>query len=218
MQFNPLTPNEIYEKLNIMPSIREHQKTVAAISLKICDSLSKKVNSDLIVTTCLLHDLGNILKGTKNFAPKGEEEYWEKVKEETKVKYGESTDEATVNMIKSLKLSNEDLILEHLSWIGGRNLSNKTNEDLKNLEFVIAPYADSRVSPEGVVSIEERIKEAMSRHNFINDKSEEIMQTLKRTEITVFQYSWMTPSEINNKTINPYLRRIEDFKIQSSIS
>ncbi len=208
-----MTPNQIYNKLNIMPSIREHQKTVAAIALKICESLSKEVNTEVIVSTCLLHDLGNILKGTKNFAPIGEEEKWEKIKEETREKYGETPEEATINMIKTLNLKNEDNILEYLSWVGAKNLEKRSMEDLKDLEHVIAPYSDMRVSPSGVVTIEERLEEARKRYNFIDDKADEIRESFKRMEITIFQFSWMTSSEIDNQTVKPYLKKIENFEI-----
>ncbi|MCA9380970.1 HD domain-containing protein [Candidatus Dojkabacteria bacterium] len=206
--------DQIYKDLKIMPSLQKHQKIVAAIAWKICDSLSTKVDTHTIVSTCLLHDLGNIVKGSSDqFAPKGEEEYWQKVETETKEKFGEHASIATVAMIKSLNLENEEKILEYLSWVGAKSLSTRSEEELKNLEFVIAPYADSRVAPNGIVSIDGRIEEAKERYHFKDDQSGPILKSMKRMEVTIFARSWMTADEIKFDTIEPYLRKLDDFDI-----
>ncbi|MCA9387134.1 hypothetical protein KC669_03815 [Candidatus Dojkabacteria bacterium] len=205
---------KIYTDLKIMPTLQIHHRLVAAIAWKICDSLSTKVDTKTIISTCLLHDLGNIVKGSSDqFAPKGEEQYWEEVANETREKYGDRASMATVAMIKSLNLKNEQKILEYLSWVGAKSLSTRSEEELKNLEFVIAPYADSRVEPNGIVSIEGRIAEAKERYHFLEDKSGPILNAMKRMEVTIFSRSWMTAEEIKFETVEPYLRKLDDFDI-----
>ncbi len=54
--------SEIYEEYKIMPNLREHQLRVAAVAAQICDNFNKPLNKKEIITACLLHDMGNIIK------------------------------------------------------------------------------------------------------------------------------------------------------------
>ena len=57
-----MTILEIYEKYKIMPQLQEHQLRVASVAKTICDHLLVPVHTDHVVSVCLLHDMGNILK------------------------------------------------------------------------------------------------------------------------------------------------------------
>lgn len=206
---------EIYKKFKINPALEKHQKLVAAITLKICDSLSRKVDTKNIVTAALLHDLGNIVKGdVSNFVPAEDLDYWLEVQNETKGQYGDNATEATVKMIKDLNLREEEKVLEYLSWVGGSNLTHRDMDDFKDLEHVILPYADGKVGPSGIVSIEERMEEANKRSKFKNHDPERVRAAINRMEITIFTFSWMTKDEITEKTVEPYLKRVEDWEVK----
>ena len=75
-----------------MPNLREHQLRVASVAAQICDNFFEPLNKKDIVTACLLHDMGNIIKFNLNYFPeliKPEGiEYWQKVQNEYKKKYG----------------------------------------------------------------------------------------------------------------------------------
>ena len=54
---------DIYSKYNIPPNLQLHMFRVAAFADILCDN-HKKVDFDkeIIIKSCLLHDLGNIIK------------------------------------------------------------------------------------------------------------------------------------------------------------
>jgi len=56
------TITEIYEHYNIPPWLQEHMLRVSAVSSIICDQLGDKVRKHEVVSACLLHDMGNIIK------------------------------------------------------------------------------------------------------------------------------------------------------------
>src|SRR3989344_2472976 len=91
---------EIYEKYKIPPNLQLHQLRVAGVASIICDNFDKPLDKGSIITTCLLHDMGNILKFNFDIFPeefygKQGRAYWEKVKQEFKEKYGEDEHKAT---------------------------------------------------------------------------------------------------------------------------
>ena len=70
-----MTILEIYEKYKIMPQLRTHMLRVAAVGKIVCDAVNEKVkqnrgefvNTKNVVTACLLHDMGNIIKFDLNY-------------------------------------------------------------------------------------------------------------------------------------------------------
>ena len=53
---------EIYDEYKIMPNLREHMFRVAGVASLICDNLEESLSKKEIISACLLHDLGNIVK------------------------------------------------------------------------------------------------------------------------------------------------------------
>ena len=52
----------IYKKYFIPLNLQKHMLKTAGVGKIICDSSNLKLNKTVIVTTLLLHDMGNILK------------------------------------------------------------------------------------------------------------------------------------------------------------
>ena len=61
----------IYAKYKIPPQLQTHQLRVAAVAKTICEHLWPKL-SDMrtIISTCLVHDMGNIIKFDLDKFPK----------------------------------------------------------------------------------------------------------------------------------------------------
>ena len=78
--------SEIYEKYQIMPQLQNHMYRVAGVASVICNNFSKPVDKNSVVSACLLHDMGNIIKSDLNLFPEYLNEkglsYWKNLKKE----------------------------------------------------------------------------------------------------------------------------------------
>src|SRR3989344_1397907 len=97
---------EIYKKYKIPPNLQEHQLRVAAVALTICDNFNSEIDKDSVIKAALLHDMGNIIKFDLSKFPEFLEpegiEYWKRVKEEFRKKYGEDEHNATYEIAKEI--------------------------------------------------------------------------------------------------------------------
>ena len=86
---------DIYNEYKIMPHLQMHQLRVAAVASVICDSIDFDLDKNLVITTCLLHDMGNVIKFNLNQTKSvfglsdGEVAEVKVIKEEFIKKYGE---------------------------------------------------------------------------------------------------------------------------------
>ncbi len=165
--------SNIYKKFQIPPNLQLHMIRVASLALLIADSWKGgKLDLEVIVASCLLHDLGNILKFDFDNFPEllgGEQkniEYWRKVKKDMQKKYGFDEDIATRKMIRKLSINDKvKFIVEN--W-GFKNF--KRIYESNNLEWKICVYSDHRISPNGIVSLEENLREKRKRYS-LNKKN-----------------------------------------------
>lgn len=114
---------------------------------------------DLVKKGALLHDLGNIVKfkfeHLPNLIEEGKEQYWREVQKEFAAKYGVDTHEATRKIAQEVGVTGK--LLDDILLSDWENLSG-------SLERAIVIYADSRVGPFGIVSLEERLKDLRKRY------------------------------------------------------
>src|SRR3989344_4593066 len=127
------TISEIYKEYKIHIGLRMHMLRVAGVASLICDDIDLPVEKDNIVTACLLHDMGNIIKSDLEYFPEFCEpeglEYWLKVKEEFVSKYGNNEDVATDKIIRELGLEKILGIWEAFGFL--KVFSNRDNSDFK---------------------------------------------------------------------------------------
>lgn len=185
--------SEIYTKYQIPPNLQEHMYRVTALAKLICDNWTgeDKLDVDVILQACLLHDMGNIIKFDFDNFPQllGEEqkniEYWKKVKREMIKRYGEDEDMATVQICKELRVQENVLFLIE-NW-GFKNFTRIAESD--NWEWKIAVYADHRISPQGVVSLKQNLENKQKRYKLnrpnashISDKSQNLYDSAIEVE------------------------------------
>ncbi len=149
----------------MIPTIlRNHMYRVAAIARILAESLKSDVtlDIDLVTKSMLLHDMGNIIKSpAANDVLYTEQERKELRKvEELITKYG--NDEHTVTMTIARELNVPDKVLYILEHIGSSRLH--ITVDLDDWYIKLCSYSDFRVSPTGVVSVEERFDEVIRRY------------------------------------------------------
>ena len=193
-----------------MPNLQMHQYRVAAVAFQICDSLSIKIDKESILMTCLLHDMGNIIKFHLDYFPEWNKpeglEYWQKVQDDYIYKYGKDEHHATIKIAHEIGVS--DYILDLINSVDPSIIEiNKLGE---NFDKKICVYADNRVTPHGVVSIKQRLEEAKIRyenHSHSFEESEHLFyyENMDEIEKQIFSKTDIKPEDINDESITKYL-------------
>lgn len=191
-----------------MSSISIHQFRVAAVAKVICDNFKLKIDSKNVILACLYHDMGNIIKFDLNYFPEFTKpeglEYWQKVKDEYVQKYGHDEHLATEIIAKEIGLPTP--AFRYLHEIGFSKLDRTA--ETQSFEIKICAYADMRVGPHGVISIEERLTDGKKRyagrkHAIAGDNFEKFAQALRAIEQQIFSNTTIRPEEINDDKISP---------------
>ena len=143
-----------------MPNLVDHQLRVAGVAMQICDAINGvEIDRDAIIKTCLLHDMGNIIKFNLDYFPEFLEpeglEYWQKVKDEYIEKYGKDENNEKMKIEKELPVFNN--VIEFINSIGFSQ-AEKNKED-NNFSIKICCYSDMRVRPEGIVLLSDRLND-----------------------------------------------------------
>jgi hypothetical protein len=192
---------------------------VAAAASIICDNFTEPLPKNDIITACLLHDLGNIIKFKMDvmpqfFEPEGVE-YWQGVKNEYIEKYGNNEHDATVSIIKELNLP------LHIASLADQNRFSLICEhrDSNDIKIKIVHYADGRVDPHGIVSYYDRMEEARKRYeNHKNNTRELERQKLVECgleiEKQIFSKCKIKPEDITDEAVAPIIESLKDFVIK----
>jgi hypothetical protein len=204
--------HSVYSKFDLPSNLRMHCFRTAAIAELICDNWNgPAINKNDIVAALLLHDLGNLIKydfSHQNLLSQedaGKIDYWRQRQKETIEKYGSSETEATMKMVcelavearlKSLLAGHESLDDWNAAVLGGNDWDNK-----------IISYADCRVSPFGVVTIEERFKDLITRRKGkpVEQVYRALFPSVIELEAQLSQKMSISPSQITDKTIESYM-------------
>src|ERR1035437_2830314 len=122
---------EIYSEYKIPPNLQRHMFWVAAVATMICDNFDEPLPKEDIITACLLHDMGNIVKYELGYFPEFLKpeglEYWQNVQNEFREKYGEDEHKVTFLITKEFGLS--DRIVELASGNGFQLLCKSRDSD-----------------------------------------------------------------------------------------
>ena len=180
---------EIYHKYSIPPNLQLHMLRVAAVGSYIAQNIeTKNIDAEVIIKTLLLHDMGNIIKfDFSNTAILGEEknriEYWKTVQSDFIQKYGTDEHRATESIAKELGVDN--YIVYIISNRGSSHMPFVLNSDDWNLK--ISSYADFRVDPFGIVSVDKRFDDIEARYQ----KSSHVLSNIKKTKKNAdYVYFW----------------------------
>ena len=80
----------------------------------------------------------------------------------------------------------------------------------------ICAYADNRVSPYSVVSVERHSLDAIERykghsHEFSEESRRFFVKNIKEIEKQIFSHSNIKPEDINDDSIKSYLEKLKNF-------
>lgn len=211
--------SDIYTNYTIMPSLQLHMYRVASVAQIICDSIKKEVNREHIISACLLHDMGNILKFNLDLFPDFLEpegkQYWQKVTDNYEAKYG--TDEHKATLMIARELGVDERIIRLIDVFQFSQA--KENYESHDLNIMVSAYADMRVEPKSVVSLEQRLEDGKKRFKlnkhlpdnemFFNKMS----GYLKKMEDSIFNQTNIKSEDITNEKVNKILPSLSDFDI-----
>lgn len=160
------TIREIYSQFSVPPNLAQHMHTVARVVCSVRDHwVGDKIDWNFIITAALLHDIGNIVKFNFESHPEflGAEavnvEYWKEVQRKIIQKYGSDDHMASGNMLKEIGITGN-----LLDTIQDKSFSNAVAVSQGDDWYAkILLYADMRVMPHGIVTLEERLSDVRSR-------------------------------------------------------
>ena len=201
-----------------MPNLVMHQIRVAAVAMQICESLDIEIEKENIIRACLLHDMGNIIKFQLDLFPEWNNpegtEYWQIIKNEYISKYGKNEHQAS--LLIALELGVIDRIKDLVYCVDSASVEKIAQGN--DFSEKICMYADGRVTPHGVVSINERTLEAKERYkNHPNKFDEEsrfhFNKNLNSIEKQIFSHTKIKPEDITDDSIKDYLEKLKNFSI-----
>ena len=221
---------EIYKKYQIMPQLAEHQLRVAAVGELICADWYRGMTRNLtrndaeavidrhnIVAACLLHDMGNIIKFDLEKAQnllnrKIDIAHWQKVKDEYIKKYGGDEHIASILICKEIGVNPR--VIELVDVIGF--LTAALNAKGEDFGKKICQYADDRVGPLGVISLEERFMDLRKRYQNHKNNTQirvDFENSLRQIEKQIFGHCNIKPEDITEETITDRKERLKGFDI-----
>lgn len=211
---------EAYEHYHIMPNLRLHQLRVAAVARTLAEALG--ADRELVTHAGLLHDMGNIMKTDFTQFPAefyGDNglAYWEQVKADCGDRFGHDEHTATAAIARDIGVSKD--IVEIMDAMGFSKAAQISEHG--SLELQILEYADQRVAPHGIVSMEERLREGHARYKDRtrteygeNDvEFHENAAHLKQMEQKLFASLLITPDMLNEESLTGMMESLRSYVI-----
>lgn len=205
---------EIYSHYHIPVIIQHHQLRVAAVAKAVADAHAGKCDSDVVTQVGLLHDMGNLIKvqfGTfpETWEPEGVE-YWKRIQADLIARYGANEHHATVAIAREIGVS--EAVLHCIDMIDFSHVEQVAHSG--TLEEKIGIYADNRVGPFGVLSLNDRLAEAKERYMNRTDrlfdiKRHELIVTLTHEiERDLFKGLALRPEDITDAHVAPLVEKL----------
>ncbi len=210
------TIQQIYSEYKILPNLQEHQLRVAAIAQILCSHMTDPVDQENIIAACLLHDMGNIIKFDLTYFPElvkpAELDYWQNVKLDYVKKFG--LEEHLATELIAREIDAPKIALGYIGQIGFYKLIQ--NESSNSYEHKICAYADMRVGPFGVVSIEERLVDGRKRYagrgyTITSEHFEPLAEALRNVEKQVCDKAHLNPDDITDEKVNSLMEGLRNF-------
>lgn len=202
---------DIYEQYKIMPNLQLHQLRVAAVAKQICESFNIEINHVEVITSCLLHDMGNIIKAKldNDLFPmtEAEKEYWIEEKTIFMEKYGNDESSATAKVVKEIGVSEAiQHLIEHNDF---KYICDISESD--SLQKKVIKYSDLRVGPHGIVSLDGRFEDIIKRYSkLLNGDRRDCAEDLEKQ---IFSHSSIKPEDINDESVKNIIEDLKNFEV-----
>ena len=215
----PKTISDIYAEYRVMPNLQLHMLRVASVASLIADNYTEPLDKNTLIASCLLHDVGNMVRLQLEVFPEFNEpqgiEYWREVKNDYIERYGKDDHLANIKILREIGLSEE--IIEIAGGNTPKLVCKFAKED--NLLLKVEFYADARVSPHGVLSYEDRQAESTKRYANVEGslpalERKQMVDCGKDIEIEIFAKCRIKPEDINDESIKTIMEELRHFVIK----
>lgn len=207
---------KIYEQYDIPKNLQLHMLRVAAVGKIICDHASiQSIDSNLIIKTLLLHDMGNIIKfnfrNTSMFSPEDSVkiESYKTTQTEFVSKYGSDADVATLQIIK--EITSDEQIFELCKNCHGQMAHRYVTGEFWNEK--ICYYADMRIGLHGILSVDERFEDLKKRYPRELKEMEHYHKTCKIIETHIQNICTLDLRSINDELLERQFDALKQVEI-----
>ncbi len=210
---------EIYNKYQVPKNLQEHMYRVAAVGMTVAEFIKDSVllDIDIVAKTLLLHDMANIIKFSFDGKVTTEEdvEYLKQVQQDFIQKYGDEEHIATFAIAKELGVPKK--VVDILNNTG----SSKIHLTIESDDWYrkVCSYADFRVAPYGIVTVNERFDDVIKRYegrvHVLSDiqKTEEKRKNCLILETQIQEKSAYPLDDITNEKIELLLKELPDYEL-----
>jgi len=197
---------DVYNHFGIPQNLREHMLRVTRVGILISDQWKETIDRDLIIKAGLVHDLANIVKFKLEPGSSLEAKQKEMI-----AKYGSNDHDATAKMLHELGVDEKLIeIVQGKSFGNAIEVAVSTNWPLK-----ILFYSDMRVVPTGVVDLETRLNDVVTRlEKYRNDPNKDkLIESAREVEKQIQEKTAMDLSKINVKLVAEGMEQLLGFEI-----
>ncbi len=196
---------KIYSSYPVPKNLQRHMLMVAEVAKVIFDNWQGPfIDKEKLILAGLLHDIGNLAKFDFKQPwlklPNKELSYWQQKQVKFWQKYGKDDHVASQRILKELSIDREIR-----NWIKQKTFSNIINLVAKNNFWPVKVllYADLRVLPTGIGSLEDRIEDIKARMpHYVNRP--DFNEMIKAAFLLETQIQSVT--KINLKFLSNYLK------------
>lgn len=211
---------QIFDHFQIPTGLQQHMYTVATIGKHICDHwIGEELKTHETTAALLLHDLGNLIKfdlspGATIYDPSLNSEEWRYTQRKMVETYGPDAHQATVKMAQ--EITTNQTIINLIDSMDATDLAETLN---KTWEEKICEYADLRVTPFGITSLEARLDDIHQRYKAHQQKwaDEELLKQNKIIGKKIEQQLQNNTDQdiltIPAEKLSTYLVELADYKI-----
>ncbi len=207
----------IWEHLNVLPNVREHQARVAGIICVLRDNWKPngiEVDWDDAIAAALMHDVGNIAKAdlTTIFSQQllgplecERIDFWLQTQAELRARFGNDEYKITCGLMRSISLPERLITL--ITSAGFSN--NQETLASKDWERKLLAQADHCVGPFSVLTLHERLSEGAKRYGYPDSSSDMSSAVRAAYDLSaqVQQQVSLPLDDITDELVNPYVRR-----------
>ena len=197
-----------------MPNLQLHQVRVAAVAKLVCDRFTKPIGTNDVVLECLFHDMGNIVKFGLAYFPEFVQpeglEYWESVQADFIKRY--SSEQHAVNAAIAHEIGLSAEIIDIMNASGFSRVGNIL--ETGSIELKVCQYADLRVGPHAIVSLEERLTDFSRRYAGKGGSVHaDVLPLCRELERQIFANASIKPEEINDASAVPIIEKLWEYPV-----
>lgn len=213
---------DIYDQYTIPPILQKHMYTVAALGMYIASSIkesSLSIEKDVITEALLLHDMGNVVKfdlSRPGLLKEDELDYWRNIQVQFIEKHGKGDHDATIHVLRELGVTERIIhFIEH-----SKSIEDALSAIERDMNFAIMFYADFRVGPHGILSLDARIDDLLVRYKdrvehfwSQEEKAERMRTVMKDVEAKLQKYCSISVKDIEDADVAFILPALSSYPI-----